>query len=153
MILLTSEKMALQMLGMQICLVAMRARKFAVSILDGSGRGLGRAIDAVRHCGRSSWNTRKNASPSLRPNYLSARRLLGHVRSRCRRHGIRTSPHWSFTLRMAVRTRRHAIFGSSITRRRWGNKLRIRLSSGVWGHHAVRLIGLRRVGSTKEGRR
>lgn len=150
---LTSEEMPLEMLGMQVGLVAMRTRELPVRILDRRSRGLGRAIDPVYSVG-SSRDAGENSSPSLRPYHLSARWLLGKVGRGCRRHGVGGSPHGSFVLRVAIGARLHAILLSSIPWWRRGNELGVRLGGGVWWHHAVLLVMLRRrMVPTKERRR
>lgn len=72
---LTSQKVTLEMFRMQISLVAMRAREFAVSIL---GRYCGALCSPVGPVGgsRAPGNTRQDTSSPLRSDYLSPRRLL-----------------------------------------------------------------------------
>lgn len=68
---LTSQHVALQMLGVQVGLVAVRAGEFAVCILCRNGVvGLRRAVDSVGHYGSPAWSAGQYTSTSLGAHHM-----------------------------------------------------------------------------------
>lgn len=64
---------------MEVGLVAVRAREFAIGILGGNGGVLRGAIDAVGDRSRAARNARQDATTALRAHDLRAWRLLGPI--------------------------------------------------------------------------
>lgn len=144
-----AQKMALQVLGVQIGLGAVRARKLAIGILDGNDRVLcsrgtgGGSSRATRGAGQDT-------SATLRAYHMS--RLLrvaqdtvvGHERTRPVGRADAILAHET-TGRHGTQDRR-----SATTSRRGSDGLRVRVrrSSGGAGHHGLRsaVAGVRRVG-------
>lgn len=124
------------MLCVEVSLCAVRARKFAVSVLHGNHSVLGTSTSSGGS--RSAWGTGKDTASSLRANNVSRRLALRHnggrlhKRSRAIRRRDTGLGHNA--------TRRHgAQHGRSTTASRsWRDGLRVRRGSGRLGHHASR---------------
>lgn len=71
--------MPLQVLGVQVCLVAMRTRILAIRILL-RDHALGGLRTALRRRVRPSWSTGQNATTSLRSNDMCGSLLILHKR-------------------------------------------------------------------------
>lgn len=77
---LTSEKMALQVLRVQVSLVTVRAREFAICVLSRDSGVLRTTVDSVRDGSGATRYTWENATAALRPHDLCAWWFLGTVR-------------------------------------------------------------------------
>lgn len=145
--------MPLQMLCMQIRLVAMRTGKFAICILYWDGRALSGAVYPIRNSSSSAWNAGKNASSALRANHLSSTWwLLGYKRRRGTRQTLRIRPDSASILSIAECAGSHrAIIHPSIA---WGSgSYRLRISLGSRGRwkNGKRLELLLRMRMGEEG--
>lgn len=133
---LTSEKVPLQMLRVEISLGTMRARKLAIRVLLGDHgvlRGAG-----TRRSRRPTRGTGEDTATSLRSNYMSWLVTILH-------HTLLVRHHWT-----AAVWRRQALLGhdtasrhgtedgGSRGRRSWRNRLRMRGSNGGLRHHGRR---------------
>lgn len=138
----TSQQMTLQVLGVQICLIAMRTGEFPISILGRNGRVLrGCPIDSIGHWGSTARNTGQNPTTALRTDNLGARGILGRVGRRAIGPGnwVGIHPVTALAIPVAKGTRRHArIVCATVARRCGRNGLRIALSTGGRWQHAVR---------------
>lgn len=96
------------MFCMQIRLVAVRAREFAVRILRGNRGALGSAVGAVRGS-RTSRHTGKDTSPALGSNNLSPGWLFTSISRHAiwRNHTFRSRPHRRFAFWVTERPGRH----------------------------------------------
>lgn len=134
---LTSEKMTLQMLGMEVCLGTMRAWKFSVSILNGNHRVLS-SSSAGGRSSRTSWSAWQDAASALRTYNMS--RLLTLLKNGVGLHQ-----------RAGTVGRRDAWLGHDAAGRHWAkhgrpaatsrgrrNRLRVRNRSCCLGHHGSR---------------
>lgn len=120
------------MLRVEIGLVTMRTRELSIRILRGDGGALRRAIHAVGDR-RATGYTRQDASTSLRPDDLCPRGFLAGVGSETirGRHAVGVGPDRALTVVVAKRAGRHRrVVRTTVTRRRWGNGLRIALRIG-----------------------
>lgn len=72
--------MTLQVLGVEVSLVTMRAREFTIRILGGDGGALRAPIDTVGDGSSTARNTRENTTAALRAHDLRAWRFLGPIR-------------------------------------------------------------------------
>lgn len=119
--------MTLQVLRVQVGLVAVRARELSIGILGGNGGALCGAIDTVGNRGRAARNTRENTTTALRAHDLRAWlilrrsiwRTIGAIHVRCHAPGL--------GIRVAEGTGRHAIEVPTVARGRRGNGLRVAL--------------------------
>lgn len=107
----TSQQMALEMLGVQICLVAVRTWELPIRILGGDGGVFGSGtIDAIgSHGSRAARDAGKDATTALRADDLGARGILGRVRRSPvgTRDGIGVHPgRRGLSIRVAKSTRR-----------------------------------------------
>lgn len=134
--------MTLQVLGMQICLIAMRTGEFPIGILGRNSRVLcGCPVDTIGHWGSTARDTRKDPTTALRTDDLGARGILGRVGRRAIGTGNRVGIHPLTALAIAVAksTGRHAgIVCATVARRCGRNRLRIALGTGGRWQHAVR---------------
>lgn len=76
---LTSQQMALQVLGVQVGLVTVRAREFSIRILGRNGGALGSTVNAVGDGSSTTRNTRQDTTAALRAHDLRPWRFLGPV--------------------------------------------------------------------------
>lgn len=98
---LTSQEMTLEVLGVEVSLLAVRARELAILILLGNNSSFGAACSDGHRLG-PTWCTWQDASPSLRPDdmcgliLLLERRLLHrHVGRRYAGLGTEPGGHWA----------------------------------------------------------
>lgn len=155
---LTSEEMTLKVLRVQIGLVTVRTGELSIRILCRNGGVLGSTVDTIANR-RPTRDAREDASPSLRPDNLSAWRLLSiGSGSICSRH-VRARPNGGLAIGIAERTGRHrGKVRSTVTRRCGRNGLRVALGAGRWGQQMggvvlLRLLRRRVLGRMREERR
>jgi hypothetical protein len=129
--------MALEVLGVEVSLVTMRAGEFAICILSRNSRALSCTVDTVGNWSRAARDTGQNATAALRADDLRPWRFLG-VRGAVRAIHIR-----SHTPALAIRVTK-GTGGKTIEIRAtvaWGcrsDRLRVALSGGCGRKHTRR---------------
>jgi hypothetical protein len=144
---LTSQKVTLKVLGMEISLVAMRAREHSISILSWNRRVLRGSAHTIGDdsTARNAW---EDSSTTLRSDHLCSRRLLSRIWGQTigSSHAISAGPDRSLTLRVTEGTRRHCrVIIASVTRRRRGNGLRVGMGIGRRRQQSMRGLELLRL--------
>jgi hypothetical protein len=131
-----SQKMALEMLGMEVSLGAVRAREFAISVLHGNHGVLGASTGG--RGSRSSRSTWKDTASSLGANNVSRRLTLGHDGLRLHKRSRAIGRRNTRLGHDATRRHRSQHRRTATTGRGWRDRLRMRGSSGRLGHHGSR---------------
>lgn len=144
---LTSQKMALQVLRVQVGLVTVRARELSVSILSRDGSVLRATINAVADGSSAAGNARENTTAALRAHDLRAWRFLSPVRRAIRAVHVMAHSTPGLTIGVAKSAGRHAVEVATVPWRSGRDGLRVSLRGGRgWQHtrrRGVRLVGLR----------
>jgi hypothetical protein len=137
-----SQKVALKMLGMEVSLCAVRAREFAICVLDRNHGVLGASTSGWGS--RPSRSTGQDSASSLRANNVSRRFALWHHRSGLHKR-TRTVRRRNTRLRHdASRRHRTQHRRTATTSRSRRDRLWVRRGSGRLGHHGRGAIGLGR---------
>jgi len=131
-----SQEMALQMLGMEVSLGAVRAREFAISVFHGDHSVLG--TGASGRGGRSSRSAGKDTASSLGTNNVSRRLTLRHDGLRLHERSRTIGRSNTRLGHDATRRHRSQHRRTATTGRGWRDGLRMRGSSGRLGHHGGR---------------
>lgn len=141
-VILTSQKVALKMLGMEVSLCAVRARKFAICVLDRNHGVLSASTSGWGS--RPSRSTRQNTASSLRSNNVSGRLALWHHRSGLHKRTRtirRRDTRLGHDASRGHRTQHRRTSTASRSRR---DRLWVRRGSGRLGHHSRGAISLGR---------
>jgi hypothetical protein len=131
-----SQKMALEMLGMEVSLSAVRAWKFAISVLHRNHGVLGTGTSS--RGSRSSRSAGEYATSPLRANNMSRRLILGHNGLRLHKRSRAVGGRNTSLGHDATRWHRAQHRRTATTSRGWRDRLRMRGSSSRLGHHASR---------------
>lgn len=124
-----SQQMALEVLGVEVSLVTVRAGEFAVRVLSRDSGALSCTIDPVRNRSRAAWDTGQNATAALRADNLRPWWFLG-VRGAVRAVHIRSHTP-TLTIGVTKGTGRKTIeIRATVARGCRSNRLRVTLSGG-----------------------
>lgn len=137
-----SQKVALKMLGMEVSLCAVRAREFAICVLDRNHGVLGASTSGWGS--RSPRSTGQDAASSLRANNVSGRFALWHNRSGLHKRTRAVRRRDTRLGHDASRRHRTQHRRAATTSRSRRDRLWVRRGSGRLGHHGRGAIGLGR---------
>lgn len=137
--------MALQVLRVEVGLVAVRAGEFAIGILGGNGGALRSAIDTVGNRSRAARNARQDATTALRAHDLRAWRFLGSVGGAIGAVHVRAHPP-GLAIGIAESAGGEAVEIAAVARGSRSDGLRVALRARRGRQHArgrgVRLVSL-----------